>query len=364
MLYRNYLDGLLADKNRWAYYSGLEKYTLDKLRHNPKRFIKDYLGRGSKLPPNVERIISLYLTEVRAYHTVSIFLLGIVVYENVKSLRESIDKYLEKFKKEYSELCFSYFWFQICFYHDIWSDLEKNTDLDTMKILETIFADAKVPNISDVIHEMNQHSKVIPPEIRSCWHNYLKMREKKKNIWHDHGFAGGALYFYFRKLGFEDIRKRQDVIKVNHDRFYDRNTELYWSQELLDTAHQDIAWCIVAHNIWYIQEHDQNYQEYLDNSLEELIITQPIFEVVQYPLYYMLLLIDTFDVFKMSYHNLSVDACDCFNTLLDNIQIQENDNKIGIIFIDKLEMLKTIASDRIEENAYWIPELKEVICFD
>ena len=80
--------------------------------------------------------------------------------------------------------------------------------------------------------------------------NYYESRLNGTNEKIDHGFLGGAYYFYDRKKQLKDrLSKTYGIERFSSKEIIDNNTQLVWSKHLLDYIHNDVAWIIATHNI-------------------------------------------------------------------------------------------------------------------
>jgi len=131
-----------GNRKKWFYYEeypyNLHEFrNLDDILNNPGEFVKKYLLKGSKEPEFYEYLDRPEF-KYRLTHTVSIFFLGVILYNEVDFLKKCIDKYLISLELEIIEkdphhecieLPFSYYWFLVCFYHDLGYFSLRNDDV-------------------------------------------------------------------------------------------------------------------------------------------------------------------------------------------------------------------------------------------
>ena len=101
------------------------------------------------IQPEINDVFSV-LSKERLQHTVSIFFLGLVFYYESSKIKTEVDNHLEvarekiKSNKFDINLNFIYWWFLICFLHDIGYAYKKNQKLALFGIKENNKIESKV----------------------------------------------------------------------------------------------------------------------------------------------------------------------------------------------------------------------------
>ena len=117
-------DELLSNPKVWAYYSEMPSYNIEAVFKDPKEFILKYLQMGAKNTLELASIINK-LEDERIEHTISIFLLGLLFFERNKKIKLEINAFIKqkkeilKVKRPQIKHNFVYWWFLMCFIHDI-----------------------------------------------------------------------------------------------------------------------------------------------------------------------------------------------------------------------------------------------------
>lgn len=324
---------IFTDHSSWRYYSKMNTNPFES-DYATKEFISRFIELSGKANENplYENINKLENKRIR--HIVSIFFLGTYLYYNVKSIKESIDKVIARFKKQnpYSRIEFSFIWFLICLFHDLGysiEDHENYTDFDDF--------------INGKVKYFLKERVGVPSFYEDVYQNYFNYRINSRNYFlkkPDHGICGGIILF--NKLN-EILLSKQNNI----------NSEgLSWNKKLLN-IYRYASWVILSHNIFFIRKGDIDEQIYKDNNLEALILdngqTSKI-DLKKHGFLYLFMLVDTIDPIKKfeTFENLSMIKCNIENNLI-TLEI-ENDN-MRIEYFNKVQELKQwLISDIKEEN--------------
>ena len=175
--------------------------------------------------------VSELLSSERAKHTISIFFLGILLYEKCGSIKESIDQKLKIITNNANcndknhNYPFTYLWFLICFYHDVATSFE--TDFD--KLEEKI--ELEIPEFKD---------DLIPSFYKDIWLSYLRYRQCDNKL--DHGIFGGLLFYNDMEKIFEqkkDSYEKESNVKITDEKWF-IVSGLRWSKKILENIHNPI----------------------------------------------------------------------------------------------------------------------------
>ena len=290
---KNMLLQDFINNNRVSYYDLTNNKEL--LYSNPKKFIRDVLIRGDKVLENMNP------SEYRYFHSASIYIMGMVLYKNIPRLKSKINEFIES--DDYNE--FLYSWFMSTFIHDLgygvvtsekprmwgWTDLYRIKQI-TYDIIDTRIA-----------HNIN----VVPQEIANNISKYKVYREWKnerntlvsRNIEHiDHGHFSSAVFLKDREKKFRDKLGDGKFIKLGNGRFKDSETNLIWSENILNDKQLKVCQVIAGHNVFFQKPYGNDARVYKRLGLEELLIYSPVYNFHEYPFYFLMQLVDTIDLFK------------------------------------------------------------------
>ncbi len=223
----DYFQVILKDKKKWQYYDDMKIYdNIETIMKNPEKFIKDYLEIGGKTTDELEILIEVINKKnpERLQHTISIFLLGLILYNNFTKIEKEIDKFIDERSKEVNtrkiivKKHFNYWWFLICFIHDIGYAYNKNSvgfKLFGINAENEIRIEEEVKSNLKSIENFSKDC--VPQIIIDVWRRYLKYRKemymlKKSDEKIDHGILSGAYYIYTLN---EVYNKKKIVIKKN-----------------------------------------------------------------------------------------------------------------------------------------------------
>lgn len=253
------------------------------------------------------------ISNFRASHTISTYLLGLIIKTYLSIDMRSLPKVEDK-----SQRNFKYFWTLIVFYHDVASKIENDSRKDLNKY-DTI---EKIINRYDIEHSFLEKSKY--GEIIKKYYTY-KVKERKSI---DHG-AVGALLFYDRAM--KKFYEAQSNGKYNdkHELIYKnmRYSKKYPEYMLL------IAETIGRHNLFFSNGNEKLYKKY---ELYDLITSEDGSH--KYSLYhstdknskkqllYLLCFVDSFEFFKMFVDENS------FNISITHDNVKVFDKNVSIKF--------------------------------
>ena len=351
----------------WDYYNGGRDFSFDDILCNPKKFIKGNLDLGEKLPSEAGNNFDKFITLFRAKHTISMYFTGIYIYNNCENIKLYIDTYLNEVRIEmlakskiptekWNPASFEYYWLLICFFHDFACEASKFKDYGFYKLFNQGSVKGVQIAVNRQLDKLPQNINTIPNVLQKNCSSYSYFRQDGKDEKIDHGIMGGTYYYYDRKKQLEKQLGRTDVTKYAQDEVYDSEKNLVWSRYLLDFIHADVSWIIAAHNMWFKKIDDTNKSKYEDEGLKDLIINNPVYQVKDYPLFFLLSFVDAFDIFKfLANDDEDFDLIDGFK----NIQYESDENSLTIklrgLFKKKtFEYLKKIC-----EEEYRLPILTD-----
>lgn len=288
--YENLLDDIVKRKELWKYYYTSKDYeSYQEIIRHYSLFIEDYLKAGSKILYFDEEVLySLLKDEYRCKHTISIFFLGLYIYNNNNDLKDNINKFIKQYNMTEKE--FVYYWFLICFFHDVYSNLEKNNNV---RITYEDLIEFEKVNM-DLFQGSNN---ILPDIIKSSYKNYFRNFRNSN----DHGIVAGILYYNDRKKTYYKCKRESNSIT---DTFSCHGVS--WSLEKLHKDHYIIAWIIIAHNVFFVNKDIHDYESiknYKESNIKELIIEKPVINLKEFPMLFLLSLVDSIDPYKCTEGN-------------------------------------------------------------
>lgn len=307
----------------WDYYDNIHNRfnNFDDIVKSPRDFLESYLKLGGKLSDMQKDFLKTLDSgaQDRLIHTISIFFLGIAVYRNCNIVKNKIDGYVSsvepRIKDEKEETPFCYYWFLICFFHDIgyiFEEMDSDNFIDKIKGL-------KVPFPFDLPEEKNG---MVPGQIIDNWEKYFNYREMEMDSF-DHGIVGGNLFYTDISREYEK-KKRENGGK---DTFKDSESRL-WSQSIVENIILSCAWAIIAHNMWFLHPTDKNAKNYKKYGLHSLLVDKPVISLEKYPILYLLAIVDSIDPVKFC---LKVGEKDIYK-ILSYIHIEFSEASIKVCF--------------------------------
>ena len=261
---------------------------------------------------------------MRTEHMKSTFLLGILFYDKVKIIRNSIDKksigmfrHAQNQHKKYissheGELCgrtsttydsckeldtdqlrqeFLYMWYLICLFHDFgYLHEDKGEKLDTNDIP---IKDEIVSGSYFVSHPIFG----IPEKLRKNAILYFQLRLQcprfnPYNLCIDHGVAGGVRMYNL----LEKIHSGEYICS-------DIPNTLLHGRPIFESNIVPAAWTIICHNIWTCLKGSKDELRYTSLGLSDLVIGKghPLIKLQEHPFLFLLCLIDTIEPIKKLY---------------------------------------------------------------
>ena len=279
-----------SNLENYNYYSDSSKI-LNFEEFNDKQcveFIKKYFVNGGK--GNIVSNICDYFIDgsaFRASHSVSIYLLGLVIYDNCECLKTIINQQI----KPLGISDFKYIWFLICLHHDYCSYIEDK------------------PNCNDYLSQQDVHKTLL--EMTSSFfegvynnqniRSYSDYRRNAKRF--DHGISGGCML----NKGLRDnlsIAIKESKTKTPSDFVYKR---LHWSDSHV-IWYDFAASIIIKHNIWFVntdrssKDDIYKYEGVLD-MLDFIISDKKRIKFADNPLLFIFFVLDTIEPIKIDRKN-------------------------------------------------------------
>lgn len=230
-----------------------------------KEFIRECFSEEYK-NAKIKRCISI-ITPFRAIHTVSAFLLGLIIRNE---LQFDTRKWRRLPGEKSSKGSFELFWSLICLFHDIGYKYEENSE--EYKFYE---------NIDDFVCCLNlDYNLLEESKYRGLISNYYKKRISGETACVDHGIVG-ALLLYDALMDLAENSQIYSSIKENKKFFV----------KICDT--------IALHNMWRASK--DTIDEYKAYKLWELIPGDDKHHIIFYKddaLLFLLAVVDTIDPIK------------------------------------------------------------------
>lgn len=336
------------ESNNIAYYDTFEN---DKtIVDSPKVYINNVLSYGDKDFSN------LRLSQHRLTHTASIYAFGIMLYKNLENLKDKLDLFIDNTIGDmYNE--FLYNWFLTCFIHDMGYTVVNSDNLE-MDIWNTRDKSDIIKEVLNVVEEFQDKStNIIPSEIKKSFAKYHKYKMILKSEFSgtefvDHGFFAGAYFIDDRKSKFKRKLDYGDLTYIGDGEYIDKKTNLRWSLEILNGIQHNIAEIVIGHNVFYQKPGNIFADIYNKLGLEDLITSIPKFTYTEYPLYFLMQLVDTLDLYKF----FCKDAKDSYT--IKNVYKKIIEDVYFTFFRDSFN-IDFVNFDKEEVNKYWKYLLKQ-----
>lgn len=306
-----------------------------------RAFIYEHFKAGGKEEAMVFPLKDKYKDKGKHTHTVSLFLMGLALQNEFSDcIERELKRLIQNVSVWYD---FKYTWFLACLYHDTAScievsQIEPNASI-VQKQLEYYLGNSNIqytPYSYKPMIEGAQLTRFSEALVK----NYFYYRADSQKL--DHGIIGGYMLFdrlcktfYRETCGFDF---NETGIKYKNG--------LCWRREHIDHFAY-IADAIICHNIWTSHKKETNelYKKY---GLEHLIIKRSNkLNFSEYPLQFMLCLLDTIEPIKRFG---SLNAAD----VLSNISVTANTNG------GKLQVMWEPLIEEQPEFTRWCDNLTEM----
>lgn len=323
-------------KNRisWDYYCKHNKDNYDpsndifKCEDKAKEFIEKYFWHGSKSVFLLQDGSKLNQLNKRYVHTVSLFFLGIYLYDKLEW-----DGKGEVSTEEYSK--FLFLWFISCLYHDVGYYFENNNDKCIQ--LKTIEEFISENNIKDDSNLLKSNSDIIYPysSLLKGYYDYTV-----KELGHlDHGITGGIILY--------------DRLVQNTKAHGENCCEdgILFSSKLYPD-YRKAADAVARHNIWFAKkgEHEERIKKYEKYGIDDELVINGECERLSLSndniIYFLLCLADSIEPVKLY-------SCVYPEEVLKRINVDVRNNEITFSFTDNI-LKKEIMSKKAEELEDWL----------
>lgn len=268
----------------WDYYDGNDARNIaynpfiknPNLASDHQKFIRDYFRLAGKKEVLHQFGTFDTLTDERAFHTNSVFLLGLIIREN--TILKTRLFYEKRFKMDYP--IFPFLWFLSVLFHDF-----------GMKMEDDLVNHPELRTVDGLFHHYNiEHSllgsmpKGINTNLFGEIERYYSYRNGQGKI--DHGILGG-IYLYDR------------LVKIRRFKALHRDSELSWHHSL-ENKYALAAAAVACHNMWTKDPDKKDVSDYERAGLHYLI--RPNFEEISldnFPLLFLFGFVDTIDPIKL-----------------------------------------------------------------
>ncbi len=284
-----------SKKDEWRYYHKMNYNVFPfKSSDNAKEFIKQYFKTGEKDSIFSNKCIE-EISDNRAYHTVSLFFLGIF-------LRPLFDKKLNKL-----EPGFLYYWFLTSLFHDYGYSIENDKDnyipkqinicqlKDKLGISEYSLFNQAFESTIEVNSQPPQRIN-IENDLIINYYYYCLLHVKREFI--NHGIVGGLLLYHGLRKNFEEKRKLAKDYYTNFNEesfYYPFESKIHWSRSH-ETYYRIAAEAIIMHNVFFASK-VKDKKVYKEYGLEKLILNEG--SKVNYDAFlFLLILADTIEPIK------------------------------------------------------------------
>lgn len=300
------IESIINDTSKWNYYQDQNLTWQYKNISDVELcydFIREYVGCSNKNTVSFEKHIEAMrnyseneIPGKRLCHIVSVFFLGLAMYNYNDYLKREIDQELLSLnvfdEHDNMKTEFIFIWFMISMFHDLGYVFEKDIISKNYRLTDLIADKTELINSIDNIPTFDK----MPAHYRKIIIRYLKYRENK-----DHGILGGLSF----------AKHVCDLRKQKYDSSPNKETKKMWKPEL-DKLYKYVAWRICCHNIFYIRPGDDDIEyvlKYFYYGLFHLMLCNRKTETGCYvdypisfkesPLFFFLCLVDSIDPMKV-----------------------------------------------------------------
>lgn len=279
-----------------------------------------------------------------------------MLYKNLENLKDKLDLFIDNNTGDmYNE--FLYNWFLTCFIHDMGYTVvnSENLEMDIWNTRDKLEITEEVLKVVETFQ--TNTSNVIPSEINKSFVKYhkYKMILKKELLdteFVDHGFFAGSYFIIDRKNKFEKKLDYGDLTCIGNGEYIDKHTNLRWSLDILNRIQHNIAEIVIGHNVFYQKPGNKFATIYNKLGLDDLITSTPKFTYTEYPLYFLMQLVDTMDLYKF----FSKDVKD--NYTIKNVYKKIIED-VHFTFLKDSFNIDFVNFDREKVDKYWKHLLKQ-----
>lgn len=353
---------ILRDKQISYYQSKIEFQTI---QNNPVKFIMDYIQYGDKSWHEFNGLSDRASLKSKLIHTCYIYLLGLSLYYECDLLKCRIDSQLkaEESLTEDNTNNFLYYWFLVCIFHDFGyvAVTDKKSDY---RLFDEFVRSKVIDKIENELKHISSISNVIPSVLSENIIKYHKYRiDNARHEFVDHGIFSGAYFIWNRRVEFEKKIKNGELTLIDQDKkvYIDKRTNLRWSDEILNVIHSQVSQIIAGHNMFFIKENEDS-SEYKKHGLDKLISSTPVYNPNDFPIFYLLCLVDTIDIYKfITYKKYDNKKCECkteggeFSKILSEIKFSIHKFSLTIDFGNDYTEMESDYFKRMSDQKYWLP---------
>ncbi len=335
--------------NQISYYEPFNDY--DKLLRDPKSYVLEYLEFGDK---NINMINP---EDERFYHTVSIYLLGLLIYSMFRKINNLLNDHIKKNEDD----TFLYSWFIGTFIHDlgykvvvdnIYEEIFNSSSTEDVIRNVLIKLEANINRIADIVPEEIGNNLVKYNDFRS-WLNDNSTCLKE---YIDHGLLAGTFFIENRKSEYQRKKENGDLVLLSDGGYQDIVTGLKWSDSILNGIQYNIACIICSHNVFYQKPKSKEASQYRKMQMQELITKAPKFIIQEFPLYFLFQLVDTMDIFKKyKKYKSNLNSVDILEKIFSNIDFDFEEDCIIMSFMNFEDEFLRDYWKNLRKQEFWLP---------
>lgn len=342
------------ENNNISYYN--HNIKMDNVVHNPKDVITAYLAKGDKESELSRFFLNNQNSEHRIFHMMSVYLLGILLYKGLDDLKIQIDKIFsnEPNIDNYTE--FLYWWFQICFIHDLGYALYEQSE----RALPIKIWNSNNKNLvkdkanEELLKFIENPLGFIPAKLITNSYKYSQYRSEHGKEFVDHGILAGTYYYKNRKDMFKK-RRLELNIENNVEEFIDNARNLRWSQHTIKKQ-KAIAEIIIGHNIFLTNIKSKEEEIYKKYAMESLISNEPLYKHNEFSLFFLFQLVDTLDPYKWFKQKFQLESnLRVYQNVLSDISFDCSNGRIIIRLENQFNGLYEEYADYLNQQKNWLP---------
>ena len=248
-------DEIFSDENNFYYPNVKALRIKDWTEQEALIFIKTYFEVGSKEIFCKQNMLEKYN---RAVHTVSLYALGIFLYEKM-GINCKINNVIG------GKDSFLYIWYMTCLYHDMGYVYENSQgrDLDGCETLD-LFIKKVLEGEPYLFYKGNKENASLE---ELCRNYYKYIYETRGHV--DHGVVGGIILYHNLIRNYKE--KKQKSGSGNETKFYDEAKNVWFSKDLFP-YYKLAAMLIARHNMWYASP--EKSEAYKAAGLDKLILNR------------------------------------------------------------------------------------------
>lgn len=287
------------ENNRdWIYRDNLGVQSIDIFdKSKCKEFIASYLGGAGTLsePDSLAEVLEIdddykNIDKVRYQHIVFTFFIGLIIYDNCRTIRTAIDNNFcdnmmyESALEKHEDAPFAYIWFLICMFHDFGYKFENMRSTTPHKF--STFTDlVKATSISEG-DSMLAHITGVPKFYTNMIEPYFNYRKYEMGKL-DHGICGGMVLY--RDLCNIRKKKEEQETQAFKNGFWKPSLEQIFSYA---------ASVVICHNMFFESNDSVLYKKYGLTGLMKDEGEYPI-KLEECPIFFLFCLVDSIEPIKV-----------------------------------------------------------------